>query len=326
MSNRLAKLSILTCSLLLCQIPQISLADHYIPLTPHFYVQGNFSHFGFGEADFLFPAYGNPDQMFFLDATAKVHNANFWMGSFGLGFRELWGPLIFGDYLFVDQNSTNIGHYTVINPGLEYMSNCIDAHVNGYINVGDRDNTSHRNIVFQLNQYPFFKSFDLVERAGNGADAIIGYTIPNAYRARVFGGGYWFGFRKKDSHDNIDIRNNNIINRNGLQITNENFKSDHVRGIVGGIEVPVTTQHFVIGIQDSYDNENENTFVFTLRIAFGGVPKCEIPDIHDRMVDPIPRHLGALAYGTGIPTQIKKINEFVTRIPVQQNQQQQQVN
>lgn len=313
MPNRFTNLSILTCFLLLCNFPETSLADHYVPLPPHFYLQGNFSHVSFGETDLLFPVYGNPNHIFFLDGTAKVHNAHYWMGSFGLGLRDLWEHTIFGGYLFADQNSTNIAHYAVINPGVEYMTNCIDAHVNGYINVGDRDETSHRSTIFNLDQASFFKSYDLVERAGNGIDAIIGYTLPNAYRARVFGGGYWFGFRKTNNHDRYLFRRVNV------PLTDEHFKTDNMRGVVGGIEVPITTQHFVIGIADSYDNENENTFVFTLRIALGGVPKCEPPDIHDRMVDPIPRHLGTLAYGTGIPTQAKQINQYVTRIvPVQQ--------
>ena len=63
----------------------------------------------------------------------------------------------------------------------------------------------------------------------------------------------------------------------------------------------------MIGVQDNFDTLTRNTAQLTIRFTFGGLPKEAKREIHDRMLDEIPRHL-ALGTGGGIPTRDEVIN------------------
>ncbi|ASQ45046.1 hypothetical protein clem_02420 [Legionella clemsonensis] len=70
-------------------------------------------------------------------------------------------------------------------------------------------------------------------------------------------------------------------------------------------------QYFTVSVRDSYDRVQKNTALLTLRLTLGGIAKSEQPNIHERLLDPIPRHLGTWNTGAGIPTQQAYVNTGV---------------
>ncbi|KTD18572.1 Uncharacterised protein [Legionella lansingensis] len=72
--------------------------------------------------------------------------------------------------------------------------------------------------------------------------------------------------------------------------------------------MPLKFKWASVEVRDSYDNINHNTFLLTLRLTFGGLDKTGEPDIHDRMLDRIPRHIANLNNGDGIPSEKGIIN------------------
>ncbi|ASQ45041.1 right-handed parallel beta-helix repeat-containing protein [Legionella clemsonensis] len=123
---------------------------------------------------------------------------------------------------------------------------------------------------------------NLVEETGNGVDGVIGLTPPDTSYLRLFAGGYHFSF--KEAQD--------------------------INGIIGGVEMPLN-QYFTVSVRDSYDRVQKNTALLTLRLTLGGIAKSEQPNIHERLLDPIPRHLGTWNTGAGIPTQQAYVNTGV---------------
>lgn len=81
----------------------------------------------------------------------------------------------------------------------------------------------------------------------------------------------------------------------------------NINGVIGGIEMPINDR-FSILVRDSYDRVQRNTTLVTLRLTLGGEKKEVIPEIHDRLLDPIPRHLGTWNTGSGIPSQQTYVN------------------
>ncbi|MFW2535367.1 hypothetical protein [Legionella sp. 28fT52] len=234
----------------------------------------------------MIPLMGNSNQNFFVDLTGKYGNDDAGLLSVGLGNRTIARDnLILGAYLFGDYNKTqNSNYFKVINPGIEGMSNEWDAHLNGYFPIGKKSKTMAvytgtqagiRNTMFFSGHSQYDKLFDLVEDVGAGTDFEIGRTFFSLNRARLFAGGYYFSPKYNSA----------------------------IKGVEGGIEMPLKHRDMQVGIRDSYDNINHNTIALTLRITFGGLPQTQTGDIHERMLDLIPRHLGSLRSGDGIPSQ-----------------------
>lgn len=254
----------------------------------------------FGEGDAMIPLWGNPKQIFFGDITGKYGDDRAWLASIGLGGRKVVrNNSILGAYFFTDYNKTpNANYFTILNPGVELMTNQWDAHLNGYIPVGQKSKLMG---VFTGNQIgmpntSFFRGhaqydvlFDLLEDVGPGVDLEIGHTFnafPYLKRTRVFAGGYYF--TPKDT--------------------------SNVSGVEVGFEMPLNFKWASVEVRDSYDNINHNTFLLTLRFTFGGLDKTREPDIHDRMLDRIPRHLGNFYNGDGIPSQKAIVNTGRTTV------------
>lgn len=247
----------------------------------------------FGEGDAMIPIWGNPHQTFYGDISAKYGNQKAWFVSAGLGGRKIFhNHIILGAYLFTDYNKTPNGNYfTVVNPGIEFMNNRWDGHLNGYFPVGKKNDLLEAFPASQLgiSNMNFFRGhaeydslFDLIENVGPGFDMEVGHTFNSPYlnRARVFAGGYYF---------------------------NPKYTSD-MNGVEVGFEIPLKYQWASVEFRDSYDNVNNNTFLVTLRFTFGGLDKTCEPDIHDRMLDRIPRHLANLNNGDGIPSKKTLVN------------------
>ncbi|CEK10689.1 inverse autotransporter beta domain-containing protein [Legionella hackeliae] len=263
-----------------------------LPLMPRVFGEGYFGNRALGVIDGMLPVFGSQDGIFYVDGLGKGGSDDGYLWSAGGGFRGiqnnsfLWGAYAFGDY-----NRTSRGqHFTVVNPGVEAMTNYWDVHVNGYFPTSKQKSEGlFLGTQLGTTQYISFtghSQFDsivnVVEEVGNGVDGEVGLTLPQLRYLRLFGGGYHFA---------------------------PQHVSD-INGVVGGVEVPINN-NLTVSVRDSYDRVQKNTALFTVRFTLGGINKGEQPNIHDRLLDPIPRHLGTWDTGSGIPSQQAYINTGV---------------
>lgn len=288
--------------LLLFSAPAFATVDNpstTLPLPPRASIWGSSGTNTFSEGDAMIPIWGNLNQTFYGDISAKYGDDRAWFASVGLGGRKIVrNNTILGAYLFTDSNKTpNANYFTVLNPGIEFMTNQWDGHLNSYIPVGQKSNLMG---IFTANQLgmsnmSFFRGhaqydslLDLIENVGPGVDLEVGHILNSSYlkRTRVFAGGYYF---------------------------NPKYTSN-VNGVETGFEMPLKYKWASVELRDSYDNVNHNTFLLTLRFTFGGLDKTGEPDIHDRMLDRIPRHIANLNNGDGIPSQKKIVNTGQTAL------------
>lgn len=246
----------------------------------------------FFAGDMLFPFSGNNDWIGFVDGAGKYGEDKAWLGSIGAGWRGILSNQLWGAYLFGDRNvSINNQDFWVLNPGLEWMNTRIDTHLNAYIPISSKTQTIGTfpgnqlgiNGAFYFQEHTLYEYlFNILDATGPGLDAEVGYTWNNWYSLRTFVGGYHFNMAEGPS----------------------------ISGVEGGIEFPYN-EHISILIHDSYDRVQHNTFMGTLRIVFGAIPKTPLPDVHTRLLDPFQRHLGAYQTGGGIPinTVTKRLNK-----------------
>jgi hypothetical protein len=262
-----------------------------LPLPPRATVWGVTGDNSFVEGDTMWPIWGNWGEAIYVDGGAKYGNDNTWFGSVGLGGRKIFqDTTLLGAYFFTDFNRTNYAnHFTVLNPGVEFMTARWDGHVNGYFPINEKTkligvfngNQLHlNNTTFFSGHAEYDRLFDYVETVGSGADVEIGHTFTSLHRTRIFAGGYHF----QPKH------------------------TPNINGIAAGIEVPLTFRNATVELRDSYDNYRRNTFLVSLRLSLGGTDKTAVPHVADRMLDPIPRHLANWSNGNGIPTRTRIIN------------------
>ena len=236
----------------------------------------------FFAGDLLFPLLGNNDWIGFVDGAAKYGEDQAWLGSVGTGFRGVIRDQLWGAYIFGDRNvSINDQEFWVLNPGLEWMTPQWDSHLNAYIPVSDKRQilgtfTGRElgiNDAFYFQEHTLHEYlFNIVDATGPGVDGEVGFTWNNRYALRTFIGGYYFNMAEGPS----------------------------ITGVEGGIEFPYN-ENISILIHDAYDRVQRNTFMGTLRIVFGAIPKTPQPDVHTRLLDPFQRHLGSYQTGSGIP-------------------------
>lgn len=263
-----------------------------MPLPPRASISGSSGNNTFGEGDAMIPIWGNPNQTFYGDISGKYGDDNAWFASVGLGGRKIFQNTIFGVYFFTDYNKTpHANNFTVLNPGIEFMTNRWDGHLNSYIPVGSKSELmgvftgsqlGMPNTTFFQGHAEYNVLFDQLENAGPGVDLEVGHTF-NSFdlnRMRVFTGGYYFDPKYTAS----------------------------VKGVEAGFEMPLKYKWASLEARDSYDNINHNTFILTLRFTFGGLDKTNESEIQGRMLDRIPRHIANLNNGDGIPTQIAIVN------------------
>lgn len=288
MENVAKKLSTLVAALLLFPITNASADNLYSALPPRVTLSGTTGNNSFGEGDAMIPLVGNCNQLFYTDVGSKYGENDAWFGSIGLGDRNIVNNnTILGAYVFGDYNkTTNANYFPVVNPGVELMTNAWDAHWNGYFPVGEQSKlvalyTGQQlgilNTELFTGHSEYSNLFDLRENVGPGTDFEVGRTFYPLNRTRFFAGSYF-------------------------------FNPDHmsgIHGIEGGFQIPVYHQTVFAEFRDSYDNVYRNTATVSFRINFGGMNKTCAPDIHDRMLDVIPRHLANLYNGNGIPSPTK---------------------
>lgn len=259
-----------------------------IPPLPRITVSGNAGNLWFAETDALFPILNTPSGICFADVTGKYGNDNAWLLSFGLGSRNIVSDnALFGGYIFTDFNKTAYDKYiSVLNPGVEGMSNAWDFHMNAYFPLGKKSrklstfsgNENIPNSVFFAEHRQYSSVYNYLENVGPGYDLEVGKTLFSFRRARLFSGIYYFSPQN----------------------------SRQIMGIAAGFEAPLKASNFAIAIRDTYDNLNRNTFAVTLRYRFHiDSTKTQIAD---RLLDDIPRHIASLRQGNGIPTRNSIVN------------------
>lgn len=238
-----------------------------------------------GRVDALVPILSNQNNLFYSDIQGSIGNDNAWYAGLGAGYRMLANDSrIYGGYFFVDRNvSAQHNTYWILSPGVEAFFLDWDSRLNLYFPVGKRRYVTGllpsqqgdcSYIVFKGHQQ-FEHHFSLFEEVGPGADAEAGYTFHRFYNTQLHGGVYYFALSD----------------------------SSNIKGVEARIEIPVNT-HWAVAFETSYDNYQHGTVVAGLRLNLGGTasqPPRSINDMQTNMVAPIPRNLGSLHTGSGMP-------------------------
>lgn len=259
----------------------------YFPVTPRLTLQGSgASGAVIGAGDSLIPLFGSRDNgIFFTDMGGAGDNHDAYAISPGAGLRFLYNNQILGSYLFGDYSQTNgNGNYFVVNPGIEWMSPRWDAHINGYFptehekriqNLGFANTLGNYNFVTFKGHTEFDQQLAQFGVVANGGDAELGYSFSiRNLRSRVYAGGYHYAPSQVSS----------------------------ITGAQVGFEYPLTRTATVI-LSGSEDNVFKTNGAISLRFTFGNPCQNISPDVRDRIVDPIPRHLGTLNTAAAIPSQ-----------------------
>ncbi|CAN5221639.1 hypothetical protein BH10PSE19_BH10PSE19_22610 [soil metagenome] len=236
-----------------------------------------------GQLDGLLPLTGNASNLFYADMQGKVGEEGAWYGGLGGGYRQLINDTgIYGGYIFVDRNeSKQHNQYWVVSPGLEFLLPTGDLRLNGYFPLNKR----HKLRTFFPSQQgdchfiqfrghqQFEHQFSLFENVGSGVDAEVGHTFPRLHNTKLYGGIYYFNIHP-------------------------NTHSNNITGLEARIEVPVNPR-WAVDLKSSYDNYQHGAVVVGLRFNLGGSTSHD--DMHAHMMDAIPRNLGSLHMGSGIP-------------------------
>ncbi|MDI1351253.1 MAG: hypothetical protein PSV35_00550, partial [bacterium] len=213
---------------------------------------------------------------------ARFANNNTWLISPGSGTRNVFANHIWGLYGFADYQRTQPNaRFWVINPGLEWMSPYLDAHINAYIPTQTQKKVGNPVFASSLGDFSkvrfskhgqYDELFSSYISVGRGADSEVGYSFAlKGYRARAFAGAYYYS--------------------KGQALTR------NIKGGLAGIQLPLNNYADVL-LTNAYDNINHNTVVLTLRVSFGE-NRSYSNDVHDRMLDRIERHVGIIATGAG---------------------------
>lgn len=253
--------------------------------------------------DFLFPLFGNQNNLTYIDLQGSytrannADNANY--AGIGAGFRKQYTSSVYGAYLFFDRDETQLHSvFNVLSPGVEAFFQDWDFRINGYFTVsrhsktvsffpsqqgcGDCgiNSTNNQFVVFTGHQQ-FERRFSVLEKSGLGVDTEVGYTFHRLLNTQLHAGVYYFNFNNSNSFSNLHNTNN-------------------ITGIEGRLEVPVNPK-WAVTVESSYDNYQHGTIMGGLRFNFFAPSETKSYDINSHMVDPIPRNLGSLKTGSGIP-------------------------
>jgi hypothetical protein len=256
------------------------------PYLPRIYLSGYGGTNWLGQLDFLAPIFVRDDKNLFLYAQGRLANKNedwqddTWVGSFGLGYRQMLSSFVLGGYLFADYNNSPIdNNFWTISPGLEAMSNKWDFRVNGYFTAGTNkwqnnqfaSNMGNYDYVYFNGHEQYDHLFQNTEEAAKyGFDGQVGYRVLDIYNTpiKVFINGYHFS------------------------------TDDNVNGIGGKITWD-PWRYLTISLNYSYDNVQENTFTLGLRINLA-VSRNYLDHMADnsqlqaRLYEPIERNFGTL--------------------------------
>lgn len=155
-----------------------------------------------GQADLMLPLKADAGHNFYFDPALAIGNDSQGYLDLGLGYRWLknntviLGGYFFGGYSRIDNNA----RLWVVNPGIEALSSRWDAHLNGYVVMGDRNQNLSSFLTFNgySGHSEFFNVFNVTQHAGNGVDAKFGYLLPGV-PLKAYVGSYFFSPAQTDN-------------------------------------------------------------------------------------------------------------------------------
>lgn len=258
-----------------------TIATAVTPLPMRFSADGYAStDYTVGQADLMLPLKGDARHNFYFDPALAIGSDSQGYGDLGLGYRWLknniviLGGYFFGGYSRIDNNA----RLWVVNPGIEALSSHWDAHLNGYLVMGERNTNISSFLTFKefVGHSEFFNVFNITQHAGNGVDAKFGYLIPNT-PLKAYVGSYFFS----------PAQTNNVL------------------GGAAGVEYWVN-QHTKVFASYTYDSLRRSVGALGIGVELGGTHIHRTnPSVEERMTDPVERYLAELGRGSAIPSQQK---------------------
>jgi hypothetical protein len=249
-----------------------------------FSANGYASDYAIGEMDWMIPISGDRLRHIYFNPAIAYGSDNQGYADLGLGHRwihnnkTLLGVYLFGGYT----RSEHHAHLWVANPGIEAMGRRWDAHLNGYLSMGDRN--YHYQDGYDDVYVPTGHQLQArrqltndVFHTGNGLDLKLGYQLVPYVPLRGYIGGYYFHAKE-------------VNNIGGGALGLEYWLDDHIKSFV----------HY------TYDNVHHSTGALGIGIELGGVRYHRSnPCIEERLTDPVERSLADLGHGSAIPGQTK---------------------
>lgn len=248
--------------------------------------------------DVMQPVYGNDNGFLFADFMGDGATSNTFLVSPGVGYRQVVKNQIWGAYFFGDNEKVNLGkNFWNLSPGIEWMTPHWDVHANGYFplpqtkkmgetvfadTLGNYDYVSFVNGTH--NQYDALTApYDVI---GNGGDVELAYrfAVYNNFASRVYVGGYFYEPASATDFTNIT----NVKN---------------ITGVTVGLEQSLT-KNIRASLMNSYDSLNSYTIGVRLQLTFGDDSTTYSNNVHDRLLEPIERHVGIIATGAGTYDQL----------------------
>lgn len=270
---------------LLIPLFAMTFADRVTAYQPHVSIWGLSGSESQGQVEAFFPVSAPQNKLFYTAIQGGLGNDNAWYTGLGTGYRMLVNDAhLYGGYFFVDRNvSSQSNTYWVLSPGLETFTSNWESRFNFYIPVGKQRNLTGTlptaqdacSLVVFKNHQQFSHHFSIFEEVGPGADAEAGYTFNRLHNTELHAGVYYFTL-------------NNVSN---------------IKGVEARMETPFNS-HLAFAFETSYDNYQHATVVAGLRFNLDGIPPHASPALtpmQSHMVAPIPRNLGSLHTGSGIP-------------------------
>lgn len=237
--------------------------------------------------DSMLPVYGNQEGFVFADLMGDYGSDDTYLVSPGGGYRKVVDTQIVGGYFFGDYERTSLGtNFWVLSPGLEWMSVHWDAHANGYFPTSTSQQSGasgfasdfgdSSDVAFEdgtHNQYD--QQVTPYAVIGNGVDAELGYSFSglSGLRTRVYVGGYYYAPPSDDDVENI-------------------------AGVTAGFEQPIS-ENLHVALYNSYDQVSEYTVGVSLTLTLGQDSTVFSNNIHDRLLDPVERHVGIIDTAAG---------------------------
>jgi hypothetical protein len=248
------------------------------PLPPRFSANALASDYTIGQTDLLLPVRGDSAHNLYLDPAVAYGSDSQGIADLGVGYRwihneaAILGGYLFGGYSRID----NSARLWVANPGIEVLGSRWDAHLNGYVVMGDRNLRvdSFFGPVFYSGHSAFANVYDTDQHAGHGGDVQLGYQFFPQSSLKGYVGSYFFA----PSH------------------------ISHVWGGAAGLEYWIDS-YLKVFASYTLDNVRHSTGALGIGVELGGTHvHRRNPSLEERMTDPVARYLSELGRGSVVPS------------------------
>ncbi len=285
-----------------CLYSIISFAFDSLSYIPRVYLEGMMGDELLGQGDILVPLKLSNDKSLFLYGQGRVSTPEDenvldhapWTGSLGIGSRKIYGNRLLGAYVLGDYSGTSGGfNYWDVSPGVEMLGKVWDFRANGYFPIGkhswSKEDWADKFGVYDYVKYTGHNEYDrwaaMNQEIVSGGDVEIGRKLFKQKNTLVkaYLGSYYFDM--KENKDIIGAR---------ARITFQ------------------PSQFITFSINDTYDRQYHNTLMFGMRIRLNDLvnrdPEYKVTEDKDlsvRLLDPMERNIGSIAYATSIPVSKK---------------------